>query len=59
MKKVNIFVNDVLYKTTNCREDGSYDHAAIVEGLHRDQTAGLLKDFDLSEHFSVKIVIQS
>jgi|TARA_R110000868_G_scaffold21798_2_gene90361 hypothetical protein len=59
MKKVNIFVNDVLYKTANCREDGSYDHRAIVEGLHSDRAAGLLKDFDLSEHFSVKIEPQS
>lgn len=55
MKKVNIYINDKLYKTVNANADGSYDHKSIIEGLQNDRQAGLLNSYNIAERFSVKI----
>ena len=55
MKKINIYINDKLYKTVNSNEDDSYDHKTLIEGLTKDKQAGLLNTFDVADRFSIRI----
>ncbi len=53
--KLNIYVNDILYKTIDSNPDGSYSHFDIVKGIQADREAGLLNNFNLGDKLPIRI----
>ena len=53
--KLNIYINNTLYKTIDSNPDGSYSHFDIVKGIQADKDAGLLNSYNLGDKLPIRI----
>jgi len=52
--KINIFINDKLYKTLNVQGD-SYNPMSIWPQIEADKESGLLSMYNISEQLSIRV----
>jgi Fe2+ or Zn2+ uptake regulation protein len=52
--KINIFINDKLYKTINVQGD-NYNPSSIYPQIEADKQSGLLHSFNIGEQMSIKV----
>lgn len=52
--KINIFINEKLYKTITVEGD-SYDPMSIYPQIEADKTSGLLDMFNITEQLSIRV----
>ena len=52
--KINIFINDKLYKTVTVQGD-SYNPMSIYPQIEEDKKSGLLNAYNVSEQLSIRV----
>jgi hypothetical protein len=53
--KINIYINDQLYKTLEDEPEGTYNPKKYAEMVLEDKANNLLTDFDLSKGLGIRI----
>ena len=53
--KINIYINNQLYKTLDNEPDDAYDPKKYTDIVLEDQANGLLSGFDLSNGLGIKV----